>query len=85
MNFKGYKIIEFTVLLLGATLFFVLFWVFRHDRITMIKLAGVAAVFYSMWGIFHHLVEDRLSLDIVLEYILISIFVFMLVFTALSV
>ena len=85
MEIKGYKIIEYTVLILGALGFFVLFWLFRHDPLTLMKFAGLAAIFYAMWGIFHHLIENRLTLEIALEYILISIFVFMLVFTALSV
>lgn len=85
MNQKSYKLIEYTVLLLGVVVFAVFFWTHRAHNIERIVITGAAAVFYSVWGMLHHFFEKRLTLEIALEYILISFFTFLLVLIALSV
>ncbi len=85
MNYKGYKIIEHTVLVLGIIVIGILFYQFRFDKSALIVLMAIAAIFYSFWGMVHHLIEERLTVDVALEYILIGLFVFILVLTAISV
>ena len=85
MKTKGHKIIEYTVLLLGVVVFSVLFYFFRYDRSMELILIAIAALFYAVWGLVHHAYEKRLNLEIALEYILISFFIFLLVLSALSV
>lgn len=85
MNFRGYKIIEYTILILGIVVFGVLFFQFRFDRSAELILMAMAAIFYAFWGMVHHMIEERLTVEIALEYILIGFFVFLLVLTALSV
>lgn len=85
MNQKSYKLIEYTVLLLGVVVFAVFFWTYKAHNTERMVITGAAAIFYSLWGILHHLLEKRLTLEIALEYILISFFTFLLVLIALSV
>jgi len=85
MSTKSHKLIEYTVLLLGVVVFAFLFWTYRAHNTERIIIIGATAIFYSLWGIFHHLLEKRLTLEIALEYILISFFTFLLVLIALSV
>ena len=85
MKVHNHKFVEYSVLLLGVVAFVLLFWYFRTDSNMKIIITGVSAIFYSLWGILHHSLEGRISMEIVLEYVLIGFFVFLLVLTALSV
>lgn len=85
MKLKTYKLIEYAILFFGVISFAFTFWYVGNNNIFRILLTAGAAVFYSLWGIIHHLIEHRLSLEIALEYILISFFVFLLVLTALNI
>ncbi len=82
---KNYKILEYSVLFFGLIAFVSLFVYYRFDKSAEIKIMAMAAGFYALWGMLHHLLEDRLTLDIAIEYLLIGFFVFLLVFTSLSV
>jgi hypothetical protein len=42
-------------------------------------------VFYSVWGIIHGLLEQRLNRHVAFEYISLSIFVFAMLFVSVSV
>lgn len=85
MKIKGFKIFEYTFLIVSALIFLLMFWFFRFSPSHRILLTGTVSVLYAVWGIIHHAIEDRLTLAIALEYFLIASFVFMLVFTALGV
>lgn len=82
---RNFKIIEYSVLLLGIIAFAILFVIFRFDRAKLIMLFAGAAIFYPIWGALHHLYEKRLSVEIALEYVLMAFFIFLLALTALSV
>ncbi len=85
MRFKSYKLVEYTVILLGITTFVALFFYVGNDKQLRIIITALAAVFYVLWGIIHHILEGRFDFQIALEYILIGFFVFLLVLTALSI
>ena len=85
MSLRGHKIIEYTVLVIGILVFILLLWVYRGSRPLEILTTGLGALFYFLWGIVHHKLEDRLTLSIATEYLLISLFVFLLVLTVLGV
>ncbi len=85
MRLTSYKIFEYTFLVFGALTFVSLYWVFRSDYHSKVLITALGALFYVIWGIFHHQMEKRLNLQIALEYILMAVFVFLLVFTALSI
>lgn len=79
------KLIEYSVLVFGIFLFFLVLMVFHTNTNLIIIMCGLAAVGYSVWGVVHHALEYRLTMEVALEYILISFFVFLLVLTALTV
>jgi len=85
MSQKSHKLIEYSILLTGVVVFAALFWVYRAHFNERLVITASAAIFYSLWGVLHHLWEKRLTLEIALEYILISFFTFLLVLIALSV
>jgi hypothetical protein len=85
MKIKTHKFIEYTILFLGVVLFAFFFWRLGKNTFPRILITALAAIFYSLWGIIHHLLEHRLTVEIALEYILISFFVFLLVLTALNI
>jgi len=47
-----------------------------------IVVVTVFSLFYPLWGIVHHALEGRLKRTVILEYVLISLFVFLLLLTA---
>lgn len=85
MKITSPKLLEYSVLLIGVLVFAFLFFYVGNDATLRIVITALAAVFYSLWGIVHHMLEGRFNLEIALEYILISFFVFLLVLTALSI
>jgi len=55
MSTKSHKLVEYAVLLLGVVVFAALFWTYRAHNAERIISIGATAIFYSLWGIFHHL------------------------------
>jgi len=77
-NLEDYHIIAYIVLILGLGLFFALFLLFRHSTHALLLISFGGSLFYILWGIIHHAVEKRLHRDVVIEYIMIGIFMFLL-------
>lgn len=85
MNEKERHLVEYLIFgVLGITLL-IAFIAFRDNRSILRIIAGLESLLYILWGIIHHSREDRLSKEIVSEYILLGTFVFLLLLTALSV
>lgn len=75
----------YLILILGILTFVFLIIYFKYYNDVQIILAGGLSAFYCLWGIIHHAVEGRLSRLVFLEYILVGLLVFLLLFTALTI
>lgn len=75
---------HYLILIFGLLASFFFFLFFRQNPSYQIISALGGCVFYSIWGILHGLLEERLNLHIALEYITLSLFVFALFFVSLS-
>ncbi len=85
MNDKERHLAEYLVFgVLGIALL-IAFITFRENRGILRVISGLESLLYVLWGIIHHSREDRLSKEIVSEYILLGTFVFLLLLTALSI
>ncbi len=82
---KDYKLIEYAILFVGVVAYAYLFWVFRHNNSARLLLTAEAVLFYILWGVIHHFLEKRLTVEIAFEYILIGFLTFLLVLVSLSV
>jgi len=82
---KNYKLIEYSVLLTGVVSFGILFWLFSGNNSARLLLTALAVLFYVLWGVIHHFLERRLTLEIAIEYVLIGFLTFLLVLVSLSV
>jgi len=73
-------LIEYSILGTILLLFIGFFWYFRFDKTALLIVSGAGALLYSIWGIIHHAVQERLTRLIALEYILFGFLVFLLLF-----
>ncbi|MGB9883053.1 MAG: hypothetical protein ACPLRN_00865 [Microgenomates group bacterium] len=70
------------LLLFTAGIFFLLALnIFQGEKIIEFIILLSFVSFYIIWGIYHHLLKDRLYLKIMLEYILIGFIVLFLLKT----
>ncbi len=60
------------ILCLGILLSLFFFAYFRYNHIYQFYSVIVGVVYYIAWGFIHHLLEDRLSFPIIMEYVLIG-------------
>ena len=81
-NLEDSHIIGYLVLVLGLGVFFILLSMFKNNSTVSLFISLGGSLFYVLWGIIHHAVERRLHKDIILEYIIIGIFMFLLLSTA---
>jgi len=82
---KKYKVIEYTVLFAGAAVYAFLFlYLYRHSNSLRLLVTALAVLFYVAWGVVHHYLEKRLTMEIAFEYILIGFMTFLLVLVSLS-
>lgn len=77
-------LLHYLILFLILTLGLVGFVVFSFRPQLQLLVVGLTVGGYIGWGIIHHHIEDRLRWDVVGEYILVGVLVFvMLVLTLL--
>jgi len=69
---------HYSFLVGGMILLGVLFVLFRYNSTIQILVGFLGCIFYAIWGIFHHALEDRVTKLIVLEYSLFSLVAFLL-------
>lgn len=82
---KKYKLFEYTVLFLGIAVYAFLFlFLYKDNSSIKLLITALAVLFYVMWGVVHHYLEKRLTIEIAFEYILIGFLTFLLVLVALS-
>lgn len=83
---KKYKLIEYSVLLAGVVVYAALFLlVYKDNNSARLLISALAVLFYVLWGVVHHFLENRLTIEVALEYILIGFLTFLLVLVSLSV
>ena len=85
MGEKERHLIEYLFLAMVFGVIFLLFLLYRGSSHVMIVISFIGAFFYTVWGVFHHLLEGRLHAKIVLEYLLYSTLVFLLFLTVLNI
>mgnify|MGYP007049884004 FL=1 len=76
--------VEYFILLVAIATFMVLIYKFRFNKGMLIFLSGVGSASYIVWGVIHHLIRGKLTKNIVYEYVLFGLLVFLLFFSVLS-
>jgi len=76
---NSHHFIHFTVLIVGLLLTVFFFDYFSYSFVISSFVLFLGSLFYFVWGIVHHAIEDRVTAKIVLEYFSFSVFVFVLV------
>lgn len=74
---------HYLLLVVGILIIAVLFVFFKYNLEVQTLLAFIGSLYYILWGIIHHIIEKRITKLIALEYVLVGVFVFVLIFTAL--
>jgi hypothetical protein len=64
----------------GLLIFF--FSNYSYNPISKVIFSLSLPLFYFLWGVVHHYFEDRLTFGVFMEYLSISIFVFIILITA---
>ncbi len=75
---------EFTFigLYFGILIYFFSYFTFSEAHKFLFSIS--LPLFYFLWGVIHHFFEDRLTREVFFEYLSISIFIFIILFTASS-
>jgi hypothetical protein len=76
---------QYMLLVSGLVLFLGLFIWFAHNDIIQVMISAVSSLLFITWGIVHHVSEERARKSVLIEYILLGIVVFFIVFTVLSI
>jgi len=63
---------QYIILIIGLWIGFYFFFHFSFDKTLQIMVGILLAIFYSVWGIFHHIWEKDLTFKVVVEYVLVS-------------
>lgn len=66
---KTHYLVLFIILILGTCLIIH----FRFNSPTKLLFLVLTALFYFLWGIWHHQTADHLRLEVMLEYFLVSL------------
>jgi len=77
-------ITHFLLLILGLATCLFFFMYFRQNTLYQMVFATIGCLYYSLWGIMHGRLEQRLNRHIALEYIAVSAFILSLIFVAVS-
>jgi hypothetical protein len=77
-------VIEYLVLFVAISVFLLLFFTFRFNKDYLLVISALASIFYISWGIIHHIIRDRFTRSIFLEYVLFGSLIFLLLYTVLS-
>lgn len=84
MNDSEKHLVHYVILIAGLAVFLMFFIFFWYNKETQLMVSALACLYYAGWGMIHHTTEDRLTKIIALEYILMALFVFTILFTALK-
>ena len=70
---------DYLILLIASIFFILALNLFRGERFLEFVILLAFVSFYVVWGVYHHAMNDHLSIKIVLEYVMIGfIFLFLL-------
>jgi hypothetical protein len=59
------------------------FWFFSYDRVFQALVFVSAAISYVVWGVIHHKIHKDFYLSVLIEYIAVSIFGLVVIFSLL--
>lgn len=65
--------IDYSVLAVGSGIFLILFLVNQTNTVFMFRSSIAFAIFYILWGFFHHRRTKSLTGKVMLEYILVAV------------
>ncbi len=60
---------HYLILVSGLGILGFLFMLFRFNEVLQIIVGAIGCIFYILWGIFHHALEERVTKLILFEYI----------------
>ncbi len=73
--------VEYFILFVAISVFMFFIYTFRFNRQMLILLSGLGSSFYIIWGIIHQWLRGKLSRNVIYEYALFGILVFLLFFS----
>ena len=65
-------LVHYLVLIFGLLSCFFFFLLLRYNPTYQFYAVCAAVVWYLFWGIVHHYLENRVSIPIILEYLLVG-------------
>ncbi len=78
------EIAHYLVLFCGLMFFAVMAYFYRLDPSVQFLMFFAATAFYTLWGVIHHYLENRLTWAVVAEYLFFAFIVFFLVVLSLG-
>lgn len=78
MTEQDNHITHYFFLIAGLGLLGIFFILFRFNETLQIIIGGLGCLFYILWGIFHHALEDRVTKLVIFEYMSFGILAFLL-------
>jgi len=69
---------DYLLLITAGIFFLILLNIFRGQRVTEFIILVAFALFYIIWGVYHHIANETLHLKTVVEYILIAFIIIFL-------
>jgi len=71
LNIKEH-VIHYLILVLILAAALALFFIFRFHPVHQFIIVAGASLSYMVWGIMHHALEDRVTVEVMAEYFLIG-------------
>jgi len=71
-------LLDYLLLITAGIFFLILLNIFRGQRIIEFIVLVSFALFYIIWGVYHHIINETLHLKTVVEYILIAFIIIFL-------
>lgn len=78
LNFKFLKINVIWILILSIPIFMGLLIIFRFSPERQVQIFIVASIIYVLTAILHHFQDKTLTMEIIIEYILIAVLALLL-------
>ena len=76
--------LQILILFIGLSTAMYLFIFFKYDPLAQGLAAALGCIFYVSWGIIHHALQERITKEIIFEYVLVGIVAFLLILLAIS-
>lgn len=78
-----HRLVRYLVLVAILVLGLVFFLLSSHDPNLQLKVVGIFLTAYVLWGVVHHYLDKDLAGLIVLEYLLVAVVAFVIIFSLL--